>query len=180
MDFKEIQELIKLIQKSNLTEFKLKEGEFELTLRTDKYRGDKGHHFTPPASQPYPQVTSVPPLVPPAITPQQTAAPGAENQGEPVAPPAAGPGAQMENTSGYLSIRSPMVGTFYRSPAPDKGPYVKVGDIIEKGAVVCIIEAMKLFNEIDSEHSGRIVKVLVEDAQPVEYDQVLFLVDPKG
>ena len=73
-----------------------------------------------------------------------------------------------------------MVGTFYRSPSPEKGPYVKVGDVIEKGATVCIIEAMKLFNEIESELAGKIVKVMVEDAQPVEYDQVLFLVDPKG
>lgn len=77
-------------------------------------------------------------------------------------------------------IKSPIVGTFYRSPSPDKPAYVKVGDKIEAGAVVCIVEAMKLFNEIESDISGRIVKVLLDDAQPVEYDQVLFLVDPKG
>ena len=78
------------------------------------------------------------------------------------------------------TIKSPIVGTFYRSPSPDKGAYVKVGDVVEQGEVVCIIEAMKLFNEIESEVSGKIVKVLIEDAQPVEYDQPLFLVDPKG
>ena len=77
-----------------------------------------------------------------------------------------------------LEVKSPMVGTFYRSPAPDKGPYIKVGDQIEVGSVVCIVEAMKLFNEIESEVSGKIVKVMVEDASPVEYDQVLFLVEP--
>lgn len=177
MDFKEIQELIKLIQKSNLTEFKLKEGEFELTLRTDKYRGGKENQYIPASSQPYVQIPPISPQAP-ATPPQPTSTASGENPGEPASNMAGG--VPLENTGGYLSIRSPMVGTFYRSPSPDKGPYVKVGDVIEKGTVVCIIEAMKLFNEIDSEHSGKIVKVMVEDAQPVEYDQVLFLIDPKG
>ena len=83
-----------------------------------------------------------------------------------------------EEAGKYLEIRSPMVGTFYRSPSPDKPPYIKVGDTIEQGSVVCIIEAMKLFNEIESEISGKIAKMVVEDATPVEYDQVLFLVEP--
>jgi acetyl-CoA carboxylase biotin carboxyl carrier protein len=78
----------------------------------------------------------------------------------------------------YLEVKSPMVGTFYRSPSPDKPPYVKVGDVIKPGQVVCMVEAMKLFNEIESELAGTIVKILVEDAAPVEYDQVLFLVEP--
>ena len=80
----------------------------------------------------------------------------------------------------YKAVKAPMVGTFYRSPSPDKPPFIKVGDKISAGSPVCIIEAMKLFNEIESEVSGTIVKVMVEDAQPVEYDQVLFLVDPNG
>ena len=85
-----------------------------------------------------------------------------------------------ESTTGLLEVKSPIVGTFYRSPSPDKPPFFKVGDVIKSGDVVCIVEAMKLFNEIESEVAGRIVKVLVEDATPVEYDQTLFLVDPKG
>ncbi|NJN34794.1 MAG: acetyl-CoA carboxylase biotin carboxyl carrier protein, partial [Saprospiraceae bacterium] len=86
------------------------------------------------------------------------------------------------NTEGghYLEIKSPIVGTFYRSAGPDKPVYAKVGDNVDKGSIVCIVEAMKLFNEIESEVKGKIVKVMVEDASPVEYDQVLFLVDPKG
>ncbi|MBK6623191.1 MAG: acetyl-CoA carboxylase biotin carboxyl carrier protein [Saprospirales bacterium] len=175
MDFKEIQELIKLIQKSNLTEFKLKEGEFELTLRTEKYHSGKGQQIMASGQQPVFQSQHASPNPPP---PAQIPAPSREASGEEKPERAAG---EKSGDSGeYLPIRSPMVGTFYRSSSPDKGPYVKVGDLVEKGSVVCIIEAMKLFNEIESEHSGRIVKVMVEDAQPVEYDQVLFLIDPKG
>ena len=85
-----------------------------------------------------------------------------------------------KDVSQYLEIKSPIVGTFYRSSSPEKPPYVKVGDTIEVGQVVCIVEAMKLFNEIESEISGKVVKTMVEDAQPVEYDQVLFLIDPEG
>jgi acetyl-CoA carboxylase biotin carboxyl carrier protein len=88
--------------------------------------------------------------------------------------------AEADDTSNLLEVKSPIVGTFYRSSSPDKDVYAKVGDIIEKGDVVCIVEAMKLFNEIESEVSGRIVKVLLENAQPVQYDQPLFLVDPAG
>ena len=94
------------------------------------------------------------------------------------AAPAAPAAEKVEDESKYLAIKSPIVGTFYRSSSPEKGPYVKVGDKVEVNQVVCIVEAMKLFNEIESEISGTIVKVMVEDAQPVEYDQVLFLVDP--
>ena len=172
MNFKEIQELIKLIQKSNLTEFKLKEGEFELTLRTEKFQSGKGHQIVSSSPQPLLQVPSpAAPVYMPSLSGEAPSEPLPHQQ-----PAESG----TEDAGAYLPVRSPMVGTFYRSPSPDKGPYVKVGDVIEKGAVVCIIEAMKLFNEIDSEHSGRIVKVMVEDAQPVEYDQVLFLIDPKG
>ncbi|MEZ4948991.1 MAG: acetyl-CoA carboxylase biotin carboxyl carrier protein [Saprospiraceae bacterium] len=171
MTFKEIQELIKLINKSNLTEFKVKDGEFELTIRTEGFI--KGRQ---PAiiQTPGPQVVSVPsqmPTVPTTPPPAQPEAPKADLATE---KPAA------KDEGNYVEIKSPMVGTFYRSSSPEKPPYANVGDAVEKGKVVCIIEAMKLFNEIESEITGKIVKVLVDDAQPVEYDQPLFLVDPKG
>ena len=94
--------------------------------------------------------------------------------------PAVSPQAEEANDQQYLEVRSPMVGTFYRSSAPDKPPFKKVGDSISAGEVVCIVEAMKLFNEIEAEVTGKIVKVMIDDASPVEYDQVLFLVDPKA
>ena len=171
MNFKEIQELIKLIQKSNLTEFKLKEGEFELSIRTEKYQSGKAPQIVTSAAPSVMQVQPSATQAAPAETPQAAQKP---------APKAEQPASSGDDESGYLPVKSPMVGTFYRSPTPDKPAYIKVGDVVEKGDVVCIIEAMKLFNEIETEHGGRVVKVLVEDAQPVEYDQVLFLVDPKG
>lgn len=169
MNFKEIQELLRLISRLELTEFKLKEGEFELSVRTKNFTSSKGG--VPIMSPGIPAATFA---LPPAVS-------------EPVGQVAASPAPQEVSAaptpsgdSNYVPIKSPIVGTFYRSPSPDKGPYVKVGDKIETGTTVCIIEAMKLFNEIESDATGRIVKILVEDAQPVEYDQVLFLVDPKG
>jgi acetyl-CoA carboxylase biotin carboxyl carrier protein len=176
MEFKEIQELIKLISKSNLSEFVMQEGEFKLTIRTKNYgkARKKGMEMPPQVVQmPQPQVVPVPHIPqpvassPPATPPVAAAPPKAESPKE-------------EDTANYLEIKSPMVGTFYRSPSPDKPSYVKVGDNVAKGDTVCIVEAMKLFNEIESEISGKIVKVLVEDAAPVEYDQALFLVDPNG
>lgn len=181
MTFKEIQELIKMINKSNLTEFKMKDGEFELSIRTDKYEKNR-QASGQQAIQAPPPVISVPPVqasyVQPApAAPVATSVPAAK---APAAPQADLQVADKKEESKYLEIKSPIVGTFYRSSAPDKPAYAKVGDTIEVGSVVCIVEAMKLFNEIESEISGKIVKVVVEDAQPVEYDQVLFLVDPKG
>ncbi|MBK8502824.1 MAG: acetyl-CoA carboxylase biotin carboxyl carrier protein [Saprospiraceae bacterium] len=110
---------------------------------------------------------------------QQAKEPMPANSLEPVAsePANGAPAEESTAPTTYLEIRSPMVGTFYRSSSPDKPPYIKVGDQIQQGSVVCIIEAMKLFNEIESEITGRIAKVIVEDASPVEYDQVLFLVE---
>ncbi|MCB0694818.1 MAG: acetyl-CoA carboxylase biotin carboxyl carrier protein [Lewinellaceae bacterium] len=165
MDNKEIHELIKLINKTNLAEFKLKDGEFELTIRTDAYSRGRTETVIP-----IPAPVSVPAHAPAAPVP---------------APPAPAPAPAAEEKkdvkpSNLLEVKSPMVGTFYRSPSPEKGPFVQVGDHISQGDVVCIIEAMKLFNEIESEVSGKIVKMLVDDATPVEYDQVLFLVDPAG
>lgn len=169
MNFKEIQELLRLISKLELTEFKLKEGEFELSVRTKNFTSAKGgvpilSQGLPAAAYSLPQAVAEPVVqVSTSPAPQDT-------------PIAAAP----SGDTNYVPIKSPIVGTFYRSPSPDKGPYVKVGDKIETGTTVCIIEAMKLFNEIEADSSGRIVKILVEDAQPVEYDQVLFLLDPKG
>ncbi|MEZ5032512.1 MAG: acetyl-CoA carboxylase biotin carboxyl carrier protein [Saprospiraceae bacterium] len=165
MDNKEIHELIKLINKTNLAEFKLKDGEFELTIRTDAYSRGRTETVIP-----IPAPVSVPAHAPAAPAPSPPA-------------PAPAPAAEEKKDvkpSNLLEVKSPMVGTFYRSPSPEKGPFVQVGDHISQGDVVCIIEAMKLFNEIESEVSGKIVKMLVDDATPVEYDQVLFLVDPAG
>lgn len=177
MNYKEIQELLRLITKLELSEFKMKDGEFELTVRTKDY---SKVHTTQITQLPAPMISAQPSLsaatfTPPApttTTPPPTQPDTVEQQLPTTAP--------AENATNYLPIKSPIVGTFYRSPSPDKPAYVKVGDRIEKGSVVCIVEAMKLFNEIESEVTGKVVKVLVEDAQPVEYDQVLFLVDPKG
>ena len=172
MEYKEISDLVKLVSKSNLAELKVKDGDFEISIRTSYYAKDKSASSKTELPQivnvsaPAPQPTSPPPAVvasPPAPATAET-------------PPAAA--AAAETKGDYLEIRSPMVGTFYRSPSPEKGPYIKVGDTIEQGSVVCIIEAMKLFNEIESEISGKIAKVVVEDATPVEYDQVLFLLEP--
>jgi acetyl-CoA carboxylase biotin carboxyl carrier protein len=178
MTFKEIQELVKLINKSDLTEFKMKDGEFELSIRTKHY--EKTKQIVKAAAQPQQPVVAVqPPVQQTFPPPAQPSVPPAEKSPE-EQQPAPAQQEEGEETTQYKEIRSPIVGTFYRSPSPEKAPYVKVGDTVEVGTVVCIVEAMKLFNEIESEITGKIVKVMVEDAQPVEYDQVLFLVDPKG
>ena len=181
MDFKEIQELVKLINKSNLTEFKMKNGEFEISIRTSKYEKLKRRQqqMAPPgqgAAQQAP-IIQMPPVQQPYSAPASSSSPSPPKpQPEPEAERQQ---AEKAGESGnYVEVRSPIVGTFYRSSSPEKPPYAKVGDVIEVGQVVCIVEAMKLFNEIESEISGKIVKVMVEDAQPVEYDQVLFLVEP--
>ena len=177
MEFKQIQELIKLINKSNLTEFKMKDGEFQLSIRTKKYGKQRPPVVQQPTQQIVPVQTSIPAVQmqapPPASVPAKAEAPektttGAEANGS------------APDESNLIEVRSPIVGTFYRSPSPDKPPYVKVGDHINVGDVLCIVEAMKLFNEIESEVSGRIVDIIAEDASPVEYDQVLYKVDPNG
>jgi acetyl-CoA carboxylase biotin carboxyl carrier protein len=156
MNLKEIEALIKLVKKSGVSEVSVDMKDFKITVKTHT----NGTH-----------AVSAPVVVasaPPQLT--QTPAPAAA----PVLP--AKPAASDE--SKYITVRSPMIGTFYRTPAPDKPSFVNVGDDITAGKVLCIIEAMKLFNEIESEVSGKIVKVLVENASPVEYDQPLFLVEP--
>lgn len=161
MNFKEIQELIRLVGKSGVSVFKIKEGEFEMTIKTSQE--ERIVHAVPVAA-PAPQFIHPPAAVSAPKLPETVTGGSSE--------PAA-----VDNKK-YLEIKSPMVGTFYRSPGPEKSPFVKVGDKVDSGTTVCIIEAMKLFNEIESEVKGTIVKVVVEDATPVEYDQVLFLVEP--
>ena len=163
MDFKQLQELIRMINKSNIGELSIEEKGFKVTI---KQKQEAAQQFV---SAPVP-VYSQAPALPPAgsAAPASSAAPSVE---KPKSTP-------TETSSNLLTIKSPMIGTFYRSQSPDKPAFVSVGDMIEPGKVVCIIEAMKLFNEIESEVKGKIVKVLVDDASPVEYDQPLFLVEP--
>jgi acetyl-CoA carboxylase biotin carboxyl carrier protein len=168
MDIKEIQELIKMMSKNNITEFKYSNGETKFTIRTK----DFSDGAIPQYVQAAPQMMAMPASAPAAISAPAPAIAAATPA--PEAAPAA------DSTAGLIEIKSPMVGTFYRSAGPDKPTYANVGDTISAGKVVCIVEAMKLFNEIESEVSGKIVKVCINDASPVEYDQVLFLVDPKG
>lgn len=176
MDFKEIQELIKLINKSNLTEFKMEEGDFKISIRTKK--------FGKAVSQ-QPIIQTQPQMIPMQAAPIQQSVATPQSAAPANSPKPAASDNQDKNAAGggdenYIAVKSPIVGTFYRSSSPDKPPYIKVGDSIAVGDVVCIVEAMKLFNEIESEVSGKVVKIMTEDASPVEYDQVLFLVDPKG
>jgi acetyl-CoA carboxylase biotin carboxyl carrier protein len=177
MTFEEIKALIQLINKSDLAEFRLEDGDQKITIRTAKYASGKQAiiHTTAPAPMPMAVApTSV------MATPAPIAAPSATTPLAAEPPKPTTTAADTEGGGNYLEIKSPIVGTFYRSAGPDKPVYVKVGDKVDKGSVVCIVEAMKLFNEIESEVKGKIVKVMVDDASPVEYDQVLFLVDPKG
>lgn len=171
MEFKQIQDLIKLVGKSDIGELRLKDGDFELSLRSKEYVAAVK---TGKATVPVAQVAQHAAPQPPAAAPQASA-------------PESKPAAQEEkpkegetDTSNLITVKSPMIGTFYRSPAPDKDAFVSVGDSVKKGDVLCIIEAMKLFNEIESEHEGKVVKLLVEDSSPVEYDQPLFLLDPNA
>lgn len=159
MDLKEIQNLIKFVSNSGVAEVKLETGEVKITIRTT-LEGNS------------PDITYV------QQAPMQQAMQAAP---APVASAPATPGANASSTdenSKYVTIKSPMIGTFYRKPAPDKPTFVEVGSSIGKGDVLCVVEAMKLFNEIEAEISGKIVKILVDDMSPVEFDQPLFLVDP--
>lgn len=153
MDIKQIQELIRFVSKSGVNEVAIEQKDFKITIKTNQ--APTIVHASIPAPQPAAQ--SAPALAP-------------------AAPVAAAP--STEDTSKYITIKSPIIGTFYRSASPEKPIFVNVGDEIKPGTVLCIIEAMKLFNEIESEVSGRIVKVLADNASPVEYDQPLFLVEP--
>lgn len=159
MDLKQIHELIKIINKSNIGEISIEDKDGKVTIK------QKDEKVVQVAAAP--QVYNVAPAAAPAPAPAAATASAA-----PAAP------AASASTDNYVTIKSPMIGTFYRRPSPDKPIFAEVGDEVAPGKVVCIIEAMKLFNEIESEVKGKIVKVLVDDASPVEYDQPLFLVDP--
>lgn len=178
LDFAQIKELLEILRNSNIGEFKLEQRDFTLNIRTDKYISHKQPAATGTViatTMPTAPVASSAPVVSTTTTTPPTTAPAPV--AEPVAPAVAKETASS-NSAKYIEIKSPMVGTFYRSSSPDKPPFVKVGDTVEKGAVLCIIEAMKLFNNVTAEQSGRIVKVMLENAQPVEYDQPLFLIEP--
>jgi acetyl-CoA carboxylase biotin carboxyl carrier protein len=167
MDFNQIQELIRMVSKHKISEFSLKEGDFKLVIRN---QGSSTEGVAPVVvAAPQPVMTM------PVAAPAPAAAPAAPAPAPKAEAPAAAP---ASDDSKLVAIKSPMVGTFYRSAGPDKPPFVKIGDTVDAGSKVCIIEAMKLFNEIESEVKGKIVKILVEDASPVEYEQPLFLVEP--
>src|SRR5688500_1041842 len=160
MDFKQIQELIKLINGSNIGEVSVEQKDFKVTIK------QKEEHITQVVAAMQQQA------------PQQLQYPSQQNpQQQP--PTTQTPEKTQEPSSNTITIKTPMIGTFYRSPSPDKPNCIEVGDEVRAGKVVCIIEAMKLFNEIESEVSGKVVKILVEDSSPVEYDQPLFLLEPK-
>lgn len=159
MDIREIQNLIRFVAKSGATEVKLEMDDFKITIKTT----DTG------AAEPtYVQLPMASPSA--SVMPIQSASTA-------VTPPQIVP-TEVSESSKYITVKSPMIGTFYRKPSPDKPTFVEVGSTVKVGDVLCVIEAMKLFNEIESEVSGKVVKVLVDDTSPVEFDQPLFLVDP--
>ncbi|MBT8196366.1 MAG: acetyl-CoA carboxylase biotin carboxyl carrier protein [Bacteroidia bacterium] len=170
MNKKEIEELIKFVSKLQVSEVEIEDKDFKLTIVNSSKKSEVPF---PPGAQPHVVAHTMPAAVQPAVVP--TPAPASVPEQAPVKEEAAG-----TDDANLITIKSPMIGTFYRASSPEKPNFVNVGDKIEKGKVICIIEAMKLFNEIESEVSGKIVKVLVDDSTPVEYDQPLLLVDPKG
>jgi acetyl-CoA carboxylase biotin carboxyl carrier protein len=158
MDIKDIQNLIKFVAKSGANEVKLEMEDVKITIKTGK--GDKQTIVqTLPAQQQ--SILQSPIIEKPIEVPVKDQAPEVEDE-----------------NSKYITIKSPIIGTFYRKPSPDKSNFVEVGSSIAEGDVLCVIEAMKLFNEIESEVTGKIVKILIDDASPVEFDQPLLLVDP--
>jgi len=162
MDFKQIQELIKMVNKSNIGELTVEQKDFRITI---KQKEDKQAQMQSMPVQAAPVYT----MAPQSTSTQQSS--GSSTTTEKSKP-------AESSSDNFVTIKSPMIGTFYRKPSPDKPNFVEAGSEVTPGKVVCIIEAMKLFNEIESEVKGKIVKVLVEDASPVEYDQPLFLVEP--
>ncbi len=157
MTLTQIQDLIKFVSKSGVSEVEIEQKDFKITIKTSRKEKEVQYitQAAPAMAAPAPAAVAAAPVAAPVAAP---AAPAAESK--------------------YITIKAPMIGTFYRSAGPGKPVFANVGDDIQPGKPICIIEAMKLFNEIESEVSGKIVKVLVDDAKPVEYDQPLFLVDP--
>lgn len=196
MDINEIRDLIKFVSRSGVNEVEIEQKDFKITIRSDgstkkKKKGEaekedgQQQQMMPmqmfpmpmPQQAPMPQQQQMPPQQPQPQQPPEQQAPQAEEKTGKEAPDK-DKGAEETDSAHLVSIKTPMIGTFYRSPSPEKPPYVNVGDTVKEGDIVCVIEAMKLFNEIESEVSGKIVKVLVDDSSPVEYDQPLFLVEP--
>ncbi|MCL4136147.1 UNVERIFIED_CONTAM: hypothetical protein GTU68_036992 [Idotea baltica] len=164
MEFKEIQDLLKLVNKTSLTEVEIEQKDFKIKIRRK----------TPESNVIYTTQQA------PSIQAAPLAAPVMTSNPEPVVAATAETANANDNgaaSDDLYEFKSPMIGTFYRSSTPEADAFVKVGDHVEKGQVLCIVEAMKLFNEIESEVAGKIVKILIEDAQPIEYDQALFLID---
>ncbi|MCO6565466.1 MAG: acetyl-CoA carboxylase biotin carboxyl carrier protein [Apibacter sp.] len=157
MDIKDIQNLIKFVSKSDVAEVTYKTDEFEISIKTN----NGSLMYAPEVSRPIQTVANHQATTMTTVTSQPEA-----------------PQQEEDTPNKYVTIKSPMIGTFYRKPSPDKEAFVNIGDTVSAGSIVCMIEAMKLFNEIESEVSGKIVKFLVDDASPVEFDQPLFLVDP--
>lgn len=159
MDIKEIQNLIRFVAKSGATEVKLEMDNFKITIKTTESDASETTYVQMPMQHNMPSIQTTEPTLAPVVANSQATQ-------------------KANEEAKYVMVKSPMIGTFYRKPSPDKPVFVEVGSTINKGDVVCVIEAMKLFNEIESEISGKIVKVLVDDTSPVEFDQPLFLVDP--
>ena len=171
MKLSEIQDLIKFVSRSGVNEVEIEQKDFKILIKSDYMAKKKSNVASDPVIQQVP-VMQTQPIV-------QQVAPAASAAPAPAPAPASAPAAAMpDENENYITIKSQMIGTFYRSSSPDKPAFVEVGDSIKEGDPICIVEAMKLFNEIESDVSGKIVKVLVDDATPVEFDQPLFLVDP--
>ena len=156
MDIKDIQNLVRFVAKAGVSEVKYKNKDFEIYIKTP-LGGEAVSYVTPQVAYQAPVAQAANPVSAPVVNSDADSS---------------------ADDSKYITIKSPMIGTFYRKPSPDKDVFINVGDSVTEGKVVCVIEAMKLFNQIESEVSGKIVKILVEDSSPVEYDQPLFLVDP--
>jgi acetyl-CoA carboxylase biotin carboxyl carrier protein len=162
MDIKEIQSLIRFVAKSGASEVSLEMEDVKITIKT----GGATNVETTVLQQV------------PAVATQLAGMPQAMPAAVPAAAPAKESASEEESNDNYITVKSPIIGTFYKKPSPDKPAFVEVGSQVNQGDVLCVIEAMKLFNDIESEVSGKIVKILVEDASPVEFDQPLFLIDP--
>ena len=179
MKLTEIQDLIKFVARSGVTEVEIEQANFKITIKSesDKKKGSKNTQQQPEAYLQQP-MQMMPQMMPQQMQPQQMPQQQAQTQAPVESEESKKEKQAAADEAKYITVKSPMIGTFYRSPGPDTDPFLSVGDVIKPGKVICIIEAMKLFNEIEAEISGKIVKVLAEDASPVEYDQPLFLVDP--
>ena len=158
MNFKQIQQLIKFVSKTDVNEVTIENKDFKINI--------KGRSFSNESVQPVIQTLPPPQIQSPVVVPDPN--PAVQTPTQPT----------VTDSSNLVTIKSPIIGTFYRKPSPDKDNFVNVGDEISEGQTLCVIEAMKLFNEIESDVSGKIIKILVEDASPVEFDQPLFVIEP--